>query len=82
MGAKQPALSVPAAAVLMRDGKQAVFVVGADNRVADKPVAVGHALPGEHVAILEGLSPEDKVVASGGGFLSPGDLVSVEAGRK
>ena len=34
-------------------------------------------LLGDQVEILSGIKPEDKLVATGGGFLSDGDLVRV-----
>jgi len=70
------ALTVPQSAVVVRDGFSYVARVGADNRVAQLKVQTGRVNGGE-VEILAGLKPEDKVVASGGSFLSDGDLVRI-----
>ncbi len=70
------ALTVPQAAVVVRDGFSYVSRVGADNRVAQVKVQTGRVV-GDQVEIQSGVKPEDKLVASGGGFLSDGDLVRV-----
>jgi len=70
------ALSVPQTAVLVRDGFSYVYRVGADKRVTQIKVQTGRIL-GEHIEIQSGVKPEDKLVASGGSFLSEGDLVRV-----
>jgi RND family efflux transporter MFP subunit len=70
------ALTVPQSAVVVRDGFSYVARVGTDNRVAQLKVQTGRIVGGE-VEILSGLKPEDKLVASGGSFLSDGDLVRV-----
>ena len=70
------ALSVLQTALVVRDGFNYVFRVGADKRVAQVKVQTGRLL-GDQVEILSGIKPEDKLVATGGGFLSDGDLVRV-----
>ncbi len=70
------AMSVVQTALVVRDGFNYVFRVGADKRVAQVKVQTGRLL-GDQVEILSGLKPEDKLVATGGGFLSDGDLVRV-----
>jgi hypothetical protein len=62
--------------VVVRDGFSYVARVGTDNRVAQLKVQTGRIV-GDQVEILSGVKPEDKVVASGGSFLSDGDLVRV-----
>ena len=69
-------LTVPQSAVVVRDGFSYVARVGADNRVAQLKVQTGRSV-GDQVEILGGLRPEDKLVGSGGSFLSDGDLVRV-----
>lgn len=71
-----PALTLPAGAVLLRDGFAWVFKVGADGRVEQAKVTVGRR-SGERVEITGGLDPAARVVASGGGFLADGDLVRI-----
>ncbi len=70
------ALTVVQTAVVVRDGFSYVYRVGPDNRVAQLKVQTGRLL-GDQVEILGGLKPEDRLVASGAGFLSDGDLVRV-----
>jgi RND family efflux transporter MFP subunit len=70
------AMSVVQTALVVRDGFNYVFRVGADKRVAQVKVQTGRML-GDQVEILSGIKPEDKLVATGGGFLSDGDLVRV-----
>jgi RND family efflux transporter MFP subunit len=70
------ALTVPQAAVVVRDGFSYVVRVGADNRVAQVKVQTGRIV-GDQTEILSGVKPEDKLVASGGSFLAEGDLVRV-----
>nr|WP_315489749.1 efflux RND transporter periplasmic adaptor subunit [uncultured Rhodoferax sp.] len=70
------ALTVPQSAVVVRDGFSYVSRVGADNRVSQLKVQTGRVV-GDQVEIQSGVKAEDKLVASGGGFLSDGDLVKV-----
>mgnify|MGYP000909715281 CR=1 FL=1 len=70
------AVTVPQSAVVVRDGFSFVARVGADNRVAQVKVQTGRIV-GDQVEILSGVKPEDKLVASGGSFLSDGDLVRI-----
>ncbi len=68
------ALTVPQAAVVVRDGFSYVFSMGADQRVAQHKVQTGR-LQGGQIEILSGLPQGVKVVASGGAFLNHGDAV-------
>ena len=74
-------LTVPQTAVVVRDGFSYVSRVGADNRVAQVKVQTGRIV-GDQIEILSGVKPEDKLVASGGSFLSEGDLVRVVEAAK
>lgn len=68
----QPAL--PESAVLS-DGKGSyVYVVGADDKVQRRDVALG-GVSDAGVAIADGLSGDERVVRSAGAFLSPGQKV-------
>ncbi|WP_296508842.1 efflux RND transporter periplasmic adaptor subunit [Rhodoferax sp.] len=70
------ALTVPQTAVVVRDGFSYVYRVGADSRVSQLKVQTGRVV-GEQIEIQSGVKPEDKLVASGGSFLSEGDTVKV-----
>ena len=70
--------TLPQGAVLLREGFNLVFVVGADGRVQQRKVELGRRL-GDRVEITAGLEPAARVVAAGGGFLADGDRVHVVA---
>lgn len=71
-------LTLPRQAVAMRDGFNFIFLVGADQRVTQTKVDVGYR-DAERVGINTPLPADARVVASGAGFLSDGDLVQVTA---
>jgi RND family efflux transporter, MFP subunit len=54
-------LLVPAAAVVHRSEVTAVYVVGADNRVALRQIRAGRTLPDGHVEVLAGLAAGERV---------------------
>lgn len=70
------ALTVPQSAVILRDGNNYVFEVGADNKVSQRFVKTGRRADGK-VEILDGLKHDTKVVTTGGAFLNDGDTVDV-----
>lgn len=70
------ALTVPQQAVVLRDGFTYVFRLNPDSRVSQLKVRTGRRF-GERVEVLDGIRPQDQLVASGAGFLNEGDLVKV-----
>lgn len=70
------ALTVPAEAVVRRDGRAYVFLVDQDTRVRERLVDLGVDV-GPDVEIRSGLEARDAVVARGAGFLSDGDFVRI-----
>lgn len=70
------ALTLPQSAVVLRDGFNYVLRVGPDSKVTQIKVGVGRRV-GERIEITSGLDTSARVVASGGGFLSEGDIVKV-----
>lgn len=78
-GGKQALQSLPQSAVMQRGSKNHVLVVGADNHVHERTVAVGQRI-GDRVQIKEGLKANEPVVESGGAFLTEGDVVQVVKG--
>jgi HlyD family secretion protein len=70
------ALTVPQAAVVVRDGFHHVFELGADDRVIRRKVQTGRRA-GERIEITGGLAPAARVVVAGAGFLNDGDRVRV-----
>ncbi|TAN49639.1 MAG: efflux RND transporter periplasmic adaptor subunit [Methylococcaceae bacterium] len=73
-------LSVPQQALSLREGFSYVFrlgeVRGGLAQVSQVKVQAGRRFD-DQVEILTGLSPEDKLVSSGGAFLTDGDTVRV-----
>ena len=72
------ALTVPQTAVLVRDGFSYVYRVGADNKISQLKVQTGRVV-GDQIEVQSGVKVDDKLVASGGSFLSEGDTVRVVA---
>ncbi|MES2207619.1 MAG: efflux RND transporter periplasmic adaptor subunit [Pseudomonadota bacterium] len=72
----QAALTLPQAAVILRDGKSYCFELTADNHVIQRPITVGRRV-GNRVEIIEGLHSKTKtpIVATGGAFLNDGDPI-------
>jgi RND family efflux transporter MFP subunit len=71
-----PGVTVPQAAVVIRDGFSYLYRVNADNRVSQLKVQTGRQA-GEQLEIVSPLAPDTRVVAAGAGFLNDGDLVRV-----
>ncbi|MDO9095991.1 MAG: efflux RND transporter periplasmic adaptor subunit [Rubrivivax sp.] len=70
------ALTVPEAALAMRDGFPVVFRVQADGRVEQVRVRVARRHV-NRVEVLEGITAQAEVVASGAAFLNDGDTVKL-----
>ncbi|QDH75067.1 efflux RND transporter periplasmic adaptor subunit [Brevundimonas sp. M20] len=71
-----PALIIPASAVVFREGRAGVYVIGQNDAVRFTLVQTG-ARSGDNVAITGGLQAGQRVVVSGAGFLGDGDLVTI-----
>jgi RND family efflux transporter MFP subunit len=69
------ALTLPQQAVVVRDGFAYVFRLNGE-RVAQQKVKVGRR-SADRIELIEGVSADTVVVASGAGFLNDGDLVQV-----
>ncbi|RZA17739.1 MAG: efflux RND transporter periplasmic adaptor subunit [Lysobacteraceae bacterium] len=69
-------LTVPAAAVVLRDGFPTVFTVDARSVAHQQRVQTGSQANGR-VEVLQGLEAGAKVVTDGAGFLGDGDSVRV-----
>jgi RND family efflux transporter MFP subunit len=72
----RPALHLPQAAIVQRDGFAYVFRLADAQRVLLSKVELGRR-QGERVEIVSGLKAGEAVVADGVGFLADGDRVSV-----
>jgi RND family efflux transporter MFP subunit len=73
---RSPGLTVPQTAVVVRDGFSYVYAVGPQDKVSQLKVQTGRQV-GDRLEIVSGLSPEVRLVASGGAFLNHGDTVRV-----
>lgn len=73
---RQQAMTLPQAAVVLRDGFSYAYRVGPDSRISQTKITTGRRV-GDRIEILGGLKPNEPVVASGAGFLGDGDLVRV-----
>lgn len=78
-GGKRTLQSLPQAAVMQRGSATFVLVVGTDNHVHERAVAIGQR-NGNRVEIRSGLKAGEPVVENGGAFLSDGDVVQVVKG--
>lgn len=65
---------LPESAILSDQQGSYVYIVGADNKVERRAVRTG-IVTAQGIAIVEGLSGNEKVVLRAGGFLSPGEKV-------
>ena len=81
---RHEALTVPLAAVVVRDGFSHVFEVSADSRALMRRVQTGQR-SSDRIEITSGLEPHARIVQRGGAFLNDGDLVRLapnESGQK
>jgi len=69
-------LTLPEAAVVLRDGRSYVHLVDAERKVASRAVTTGRRRDGR-VEITAGLDAATRVVAKGGAFLSDGAVVTL-----
>lgn len=75
-GSPTPATTIPAAALVVRDGRNLVFTVEDGDVVRERRVAVGRRR-GDRIEVTSGLDATARIVASGGAFLGDGDRVAV-----
>jgi len=71
-----PAIVVPPAAIVYREGREGVYVLQTDSRVHFQVIRTGERTD-QQVQVLEGLSAGQQVVTDGAGFLGEGDHVRV-----
>lgn len=81
LGVRQNSILVPEGAVSELQGKDFVWVIGADNKAVQRPVKVGETI-GQSVLIQEGLKPGERIVVEGAQKLREGAVVQpVPAGQ-
>jgi RND family efflux transporter MFP subunit len=76
VGEPAQVLTVPASAVMVRDGRSLVFTVDADGTARERRVATGRR-QGDRVEITTSLDTAARIVVTGGAFLSDGDHVAI-----
>lgn len=74
------AMTLPQAAVVLRDGRSYVYVVGSDQSAVSHVVTTGRGRDGR-IEVLSGIDARQRIVASGGAFLSEGARVTVIAAK-
>jgi RND family efflux transporter MFP subunit len=75
---ERPGVAIPASCVVVRDGYEYVFVVGADRHALQTKVVTGRH-NSSLVEVASGLDKDKRIVAGGVAFLNDGDVVSVAA---
>jgi membrane fusion protein, multidrug efflux system len=78
---KSNMLAVPAAAVLPAQQGMIVWVIGADNKVAPRPVAV-ERIVGQTAYLRDGVKAGERVVTEGQIRLAPGATVTIDEPRR
>jgi RND family efflux transporter MFP subunit len=73
-----PALAVPQAALVWRDGKAGVFVIDAKSRAHYRAIQTGER-SGDYVEVLSGVRAGERIAVNGAGFLGENDLVKIGA---
>lgn len=68
--------TLPQAAVILRDGRSYVYVIGNDQTVSSHLVTTGRSRGGR-IEVLSGADARQRIVASGGAFLSEGARVNI-----
>ena len=74
-GGEMTATILPESAVLADDDGAFVYVINEENQATRRAVTIGRATE-FGIAITEGLSGDELVVQSAGGFLNPGETVN------
>lgn len=74
-GGELTATILPESAVLADEEGSFVYVIDGENKASRRAVTIGRATE-QGVAITEGLSGDELVVESAGGFLNPGETVN------
>lgn len=70
------ALTIQQSSVVMLDGFSYVYRIGPDNKVVQSKITLGRRIA-DRVEVLDGLTPDMRLVGLGAGFLNDGDIVNV-----
>lgn len=66
---------LPESAVLADDSGSYVYIIDDQNKAVRRPVKTGMVTP-QGIAIIDGLTGDERVVLRAGGFLNPGETVN------
>jgi HlyD family secretion protein len=72
---------LPESAILNDKDGSYVYIVGKDNKAAQRRIKLGDITP-SGIAVLEGLNGTERVVMRAAGFLSPGETVIPQLAKK
>lgn len=75
-GKEEPRIEVPQSAILERDGKSSVWLVGPGSTAVARPVVLGPRT-GALVSVASGLQPGDRVITAGVHSLSEGQPITL-----
>lgn len=75
---KNHVLSIPSQAIIIRDGKNLVYIVE-DNKSVEKEIELGLDT-GKEVEVLKGLNEKDEVIIKGQNYVKDGQAVKVVGG--
>ena len=75
----QTVMLVPQSAIVYNENVPQVYLIGPDNKVHLRKVAVGATTPSKDIIIRDGVAAGDRVVTTGAGFLNDGDSVKATA---
>ena len=70
------AVLIPQSAVLYREKTREVFIVDTNNRAQSRVIKLGRT-EGSQIQVLEGLTPGDRLIVTGGQYLEPGDKITI-----
>ena len=72
------AILIPQSAVLYKENRREVFVADSDDRAQPRVLKLGRT-DGSQIQVLEGLTPGNRLIVTGGQYLNPGDRVRVNS---
>ena len=72
------AILIPQGAVLYKEKTREVFVADSNNRAQPREIKLGRT-KGSQIQVLEGLVPGDRLIVTGGQYLSSGDKITITA---
>jgi RND family efflux transporter MFP subunit len=72
------AVLIPQSAVLYKEKRREVFIADSNNRAQPRVIKLG-LTEGSQIQVIEGLTPGDRLIVTGGQYLNPGDQISVNS---